>query len=123
MAATDRSAIAATQAQISQNNFDVIPLLKLELIEGPVILADRWKLPMDQHYRSVCFVIMPFGRKPDAAGRVVDFDRIYADVMSPAVEAAGLAVVRADEEKGAGFVIEMLITPRASDAVPALAQL
>ena len=63
---------------------------------------------MDPHYRSVCFVIMPFGRKPDAAGRGVDFDRIYGDVLSPAVEAAGLAVVRADEEKGAGFIHKLM---------------
>jgi tetratricopeptide (TPR) repeat protein len=63
---------------------------------------------MDQHHRSVCFVITPFGRKPDAAGRMVDFDRIYADVISPAVEAAGLAVVRADEEKGAGFIHKLM---------------
>ena len=30
-------------------------------------------------HRAVCFVIMPFGRKPDPSGRIVDFDRIYAD--------------------------------------------
>ncbi len=54
-------------------------------------------------HRAVCFVIMPFGRKPDAAGRMVDFDRIYAEVIAPAVEAAGLAGIRADEEQGAGL--------------------
>ena len=59
-------------------------------------------------HRAVCFVIMPFGRKPDPSGRVVDFDRIYAAVIAPAVEAAGLAVVRADEEKGAGFIHKLM---------------
>lgn len=60
------------------------------------------------HHRAVCFVIMPFGRKPDVAGRMVDFDRIYADVIAPAVEAAGFTGVRADEEKGAGFIHKMM---------------
>ena len=59
-------------------------------------------------HRAVCFVIMPFGRKPDPSGRIVDFDRIYAAVIAPAVEAAGLAVVRADEEKGAGFIHKLM---------------
>jgi len=59
-------------------------------------------------HRAVCFVIMPFGRKADPSGRIVDFDRIYAAVIAPAVEAAGLAVVRADEEKGAGFIHKLM---------------
>jgi tetratricopeptide (TPR) repeat protein len=60
------------------------------------------------HGRAVCFVIMPFGRKTDLAGRSIDFDAIYSKVMAPAVAAAGLAVVRADEEKGAGFIHKMM---------------
>src|SRR5580692_13035024 len=59
-------------------------------------------------HRAVCFVIMPFGRKPDPSGRAVDFDRIYAEVIGPAVGAAGLAAVRADEEKGAGFIHKLM---------------
>ena len=59
-------------------------------------------------HRAVCFVIMPFGRKPDSSGRIVDFDRIHADVIAPAVEAAGLAAIRADEEKGAGFIHKLM---------------
>ena len=59
-------------------------------------------------HRAVCFVIMPFGSKPDAAGRMIDFDELYHDVIAPSVEAAGLAVVRADEEKGAGFIHKLM---------------
>ncbi len=59
-------------------------------------------------FRSVCFVIMPFGRKADGTGRMVDFDRIYNDVMAPAVEAAGLDGIRADEEQGAGFIHKLM---------------
>ena len=42
------------------------------------------------------------------AGRMVDFDRIYAEVIAPAVEAAGLAGIRADEEQGAGFIHKLM---------------
>lgn len=59
-------------------------------------------------HRAVCFVIMPFGRKPDGVGRMIDFDRIYAEIIGPSVDAAALAVVRADEEKGAGFIHKLM---------------
>ncbi len=59
-------------------------------------------------HRAVCFVIMPFGRKPDATGRRVDFDGIYADVVAPAVDAARLDGIRADEEQGAGFIHKLM---------------
>lgn len=59
-------------------------------------------------HRALCFVIMPFGRKPDAANRLIDFDRIYAEIVAPAVEAAGLAVLRADEEKSGGFIHKLM---------------
>lgn len=59
-------------------------------------------------HRAVCFVIMPFGRKPDGVGRMIDFDRIYSEIIGPAAEASALAVVRADEEKGAGFIHKLM---------------
>ena len=36
--------------------------------------------------RSVCFVIMPFGKKFDAAGREIDFDRVYSAIIAPAID-------------------------------------
>lgn len=47
---------------------------------------------------------MPFGRKPAAHGMVVDFDRVYRDLIAPAVEAAGLEPLRADEEQTGGII-------------------
>jgi tetratricopeptide (TPR) repeat protein len=47
---------------------------------------------------------MPFGRKPDGAGGTVDFDQVYRQVIHPAVEAAGLEPIRADEELVGGIV-------------------
>lgn len=54
--------------------------------------------------RSLCFVLMPFGRKPDENGRRIDFDAVYARVIKPAVERAGLECIRADEEKVGGII-------------------
>jgi hypothetical protein len=52
----------------------------------------------------LCFVLMPFGRKLDAGGRLTDFDAVYRNVIAPAVEQAGLDPVRADEERIGGTI-------------------
>ncbi len=36
----------------------------------------------------LCFVVMPFGVKPDGQGGSVDFDAVYADLLAPAIRAA-----------------------------------
>lgn len=52
-----------------------------------------------------CFVLMPFGSKPDATGGgMIDFDRIYSQAIKPAVEDAGMQPIRADEEKTGGII-------------------
>lgn len=51
-----------------------------------------------------CFVVMPFGQKSDADGRVVDFDVVYADFIKPIAESAGLQCVRCDEVLRAGSI-------------------
>ena len=48
--------------------------------------------------RPLCFVLMPFGSKPDAGGAIVDFDAVYRDLIAPAISEAGLEPLRADEE-------------------------
>ena len=52
----------------------------------------------------LCFVLMPFGKKMDAAGRVTNFDSIYTKIIAPAVSQAGLEPIRADEEKIGGTI-------------------
>src|SRR3954454_14122819 len=48
---------------------------------------------------------MPFGRKRDATGRMeIDFDAIYKQAIEPAAKAAGVDVIRADEERGGGII-------------------
>jgi hypothetical protein len=53
--------------------------------------------------RELCFVAMPFGTKHDAAGPVV-FDAVYKQIIAPAIEAAGLEALRADEEMSGGII-------------------
>jgi tetratricopeptide (TPR) repeat protein len=60
--------------------------------------------PDTANTRPLCFVLMPFGRKPDGAGRTVDFDRVYRDLIAPAVAQAGLEPLRADEEMTGGII-------------------
>ncbi len=52
----------------------------------------------------LCFVLMPFGKKPAGDGRLVDFDAIYELLIKPAVVAAGLEPLRADEEMTGGVI-------------------
>lgn len=45
----------------------------------------------------LCFILMPLGRKPARNGRIIDFDAVYSQIIKPAVIAAGLVPLRADE--------------------------
>ena len=47
---------------------------------------------------------MPFGTKPGADGTPIDFNRIYAELLRPALEEAGCEVFRADQEQRAGDI-------------------
>src|SRR5438046_8767627 len=52
----------------------------------------------------LCFVLMPFGKKPGAAGTTIDFDAVYKYLVAPAISAAGLEPLRADEEQTGGII-------------------
>ena len=55
--------------------------------------------------RAVCFVDMPFGKKPDlASGMEVDFDQIYEVAIEPAIAKAGLESIRGDRERTGGII-------------------
>src|SRR5438874_490882 len=54
---------------------------------------------------GTCFVVMGFGKKNDfETGRVLDLDQSYHNLIKPAVEAAGLNCIRADEIVHAGII-------------------
>ena len=52
----------------------------------------------------LCFVLMPFGRKPLARGLTVDFDTVFRDLIEPAIAGAGMEPLRADEEVLGGII-------------------
>lgn len=54
--------------------------------------------------KPLCFVLMPFGRKQDGTGKLIDFDAVYQQLINPAVTAAGLDPIRADEEQVGGTI-------------------
>ena len=60
--------------------------------------------PVQEAQQPLCFVAMPFGVKPDGAGGSVNFDAVYEELIRPAVCAAGLDPLRADEEMGGGII-------------------
>ena len=63
--------------------------------------------------KSVCFMVMPFGKKktqasdPGLPGEI-DFDRLWDLALRPTIEALGYEPIRADEEVGALIVPEMI---------------
>lgn len=60
-------------------------------------------MPVDQ--RKICFVVMGFGKKTDyESGRTLDLDASYEAIIQPAVEAAGLRCIRADEIMHSGLI-------------------
>ena len=53
----------------------------------------------------LCFVLMPFGTKKDPGGGPdIDFDAIYEQALCPAIDDAGMAPLRADEERTGGII-------------------
>jgi hypothetical protein len=54
--------------------------------------------------KPYCFVLMPFGRKSDDSGRVVEFDAVYDQIIAPAIVDANLEPIRADEEIIGGII-------------------
>jgi hypothetical protein len=74
--------------------------------------------------KPICFVLMPFGAKPDPAGGLgIDFDRVYEAALAPAIAGAGMEPIRADDERTGGiFHKAMFERPLLCDyAIPDLA--
>lgn len=55
-------------------------------------------------HKPLCFVLMPFGKKQNLAGSIIDFDSVYNDLFAPAINEAGLEPLRADEEMTGGII-------------------
>ena len=52
----------------------------------------------------LCFVLMPFGKKSDQGGFIIDFDSVYKELINPAIKSAELDPIRADEEIVGGII-------------------
>jgi tetratricopeptide (TPR) repeat protein len=83
---------------IGLGGFAVTGYLKLFL--RIVQFSNRKGVYMKLH----AFVAMPYGTKKDSQGNEVNFNRVYAELIKPALELAGLEVFRADEEERAGDI-------------------
>lgn len=60
---------------------------------------------MSESTKGTCFVVMGFGKKTDfETGRTLDLDMSYQNMIKPAVEAAGLKCIRADEIVHSGMI-------------------
>ncbi len=55
-------------------------------------------------HRPLCFVLMPFGKKRGSSRAVIDFDEVYSSLIVPAIQAANLQPLRADEELVGGII-------------------
>ena len=60
--------------------------------------------PVGSGRAPLCFVVMPFGLKPDGLGGSVDFDAVYAELLAPAIAAAELEPLRADQDLVGGMI-------------------
>jgi hypothetical protein len=54
--------------------------------------------------KPLCFVLMPFGQKPDSSGTLINFDAVYKELIAPAIVEAGMEPLRADEEMTGGMI-------------------
>jgi hypothetical protein len=54
--------------------------------------------------KPLCFIIMPFGKKPDAKGNIIDFDYAYSEFIRKVIDQCNLSPIRADEEMIGGII-------------------
>jgi O-acetyl-ADP-ribose deacetylase (regulator of RNase III) len=74
---------------------------------------------------QTCFVIMPYGKKPDADGTMINFDRIYEDFIQATVDGIpgvregipGLTCDRAIDLNKPGWIHEQMLRHILNDAV------
>ena len=63
--------------------------------------------------KPICFMIMPYGKKPTQADaavgvREVDFNALWDRAYAPVIEALGYEPVRADQDTGAMIITQMI---------------
>ena len=72
----------------------------------------------DRVVSAVCFVIMPYGKKADADGTLVNFDQIYKDLIQQAVATIdGVECHRADDLNKSGWIHEHMLRHIVEDPI------
>jgi hypothetical protein len=82
--------------------------LPLWLVTRPS--SDGWITRAITEPTPTCFIIMPFGMKLDAAGRQIDFDAIYRDLIREPLSSLGLSPLRSDEIEKPGSIDRDMFT-------------
>ena len=67
--------------------------------------------------QGTCFVIMPFGKKQNIKGEIIDFDEIYKEIIQQPIKAAGLEPLRCDDIEQAGSIHRDMFKHIAQDKV------
>ena len=58
---------------------------------------------------KTCFVIMPFGKKEQVDGTVIDFDAVYKQLIQPAVGSLQMKCVRSDKIDKGGWIHKTML--------------
>jgi tetratricopeptide (TPR) repeat protein len=79
---------------------------------------------MAPELKPICFVVMPFGKKPvpakpPEAPDAIDFDALWQKALLPVIQDLGYDPVRADQDTGSSIILEMLERLFFSDLVVA----
>jgi hypothetical protein len=61
-----------------------------------------------ENSQPLCLILMPYRKRKDATGRVIDFEAVYDRLVAPAVQAAGLLPFKADEGRAGGIQKSLL---------------
>jgi hypothetical protein len=96
---------------------------RINLTVGKIVEVQKMKSETLTEGKKTCFVVMGFGKKTDfETGRALDLDRTYRNIIKPAVTAAGLECIRADEIKHSGPIevpmYEQLLNAMRSSPTP-----
>ncbi len=76
-----------------------------ETEDSPAQTTQLFIKPVRPEVRPHAFVVMPFGKKKGGDGALYDFNAIYKFLIKPALEEAGFAPFRADEETASGDIL------------------
>ena len=116
----ERSVLATLSIAFPRLGEDAAQLLRLLAFCAPELTRERMNTfaqmravfddstphPLSPHdlMTAHAFIAMSFGAMPGVNGQLIDFNRIYVELLKPALEVIGCEVFRADDEQRAGDI-------------------